>query len=160
MQKVLSKADFQPLLRIHRCYLATFNVWWQQTYLSGESLQRNTCSLQSNVIIPESNAFSGMLPVWLCMRLLPASVSVAHDILRALLYKIQSLFWVVHFAIAFNDTTFSTIVRWYIMSVLHLSITACMNRTGKFLRGILLWKKGYCQTLRGKCIKSFTESWH
>lgn len=115
MQKVLSKADFQSLFRIHRCYLATFNIWRQQTYLSGESLQRSTCGLQSNVIIPESNTFSGMLPLWLYLGLLPAILNVAHDILSALLYKIQSLLWRVHFATAFNDTTFNTYVCWYIM---------------------------------------------
>lgn len=94
--------------------------------------------------------FSGMLPLWIITHGTGTSIFKSdsrYSEVKALLYIIQSLLWLVYSATSlsevFNDTTFNTRVCWCSIEVLHLGNKTCTKRTRKFHLGLPLQRKGY-----------------
>lgn len=94
--------------------------------------------------------FSGMPPLWIITHGTGTSIFKSdsrYSEVKALLYIIQSLLWLVHSATSlsevFNDTNFNTRVCWCSTEVLHLGNKTCTKRTRKFHLGLPLQRKGY-----------------
>lgn len=106
--------------------------------------------------------FSGMLPLWIITHGTGTSIFKSdsrYSEVKALLYIIQSLLWLLYSATSisevFNDTTFNTHVCWCSVETLCLGNKTCTKRTRKFHLGLPLQRKGY---FKGKCIQSSTAN--